>query len=285
MRDTILFATSAEFSGLTDDDRSAADALRGRGFRVRPLVWSDRAAVGDATVVVRSAWDYHLRPDEFLAWIDALAAAGARLVNPAPTLRWNLHKRYLLELAADGVAIPPTELVPRGATTTLRTIAARLDADRLVVKPAISLSASGTWRTHITDDAEPRFAAQREGADLLVQRYVPDVTDGELSLVYFAGRYSHCVRKLPAPGDFRVQAEFGGTRQPWRPDAAALATADRIVARHAADAVYCRVDGIVTAAGFVLMELELIDPVLFFAHDPAAVDRFAAALAARIAAG
>lgn len=280
--DTVLFATSAEVPALTDDDRLAADALGRRGFDVRPLVWSDPGVPDARAVVVRSCWDYHLRPDEFLAWIDRLAAAGTTVLNPPALLRTNLHKRYLLELA-DDVAIPPTELVPRGATATLRQLAARLDSESLVVKPAISLSAFGTWRTDAPDDAaEARFAAQLAGADLLVQRFVPDVAGGELSLVYFAGCYSHCVCKRPAPGDFRVQADFGGTRHPWRPDAATLAAADRVVARHAADALYARVDGLVTATGFVLMELELIDPVLFFAHAPDAADAFAAALTSRL---
>lgn len=281
MSDTVLFATSAEVPGLTDDDRLAADALRRRGFAVRPLVWSDPDIPDARAVVVRSCWDYHLQPDAFVAWIGRLADSDATVLNAPALLRENLHKRYLLAL--DDVAIPPTELVPRGAAATLAQVAARLGDRRLVVKPAISLSAFGTWRTDALDDAaEARFAAQLAGADLLVQRFVPEVTDGELSLVYLAGRYSHCVCKRPAPGDFRVQADFGGSRRPWQPDASTLAAADRVVARHAADSLYARVDGIVTAAGFVLMELELIDPVLFFAHAPDAADTFAAALASRL---
>lgn len=281
MSRTILFATSPELPALTDDDRLAALALQRRGFTVEPLVWGEAGPdVRGATVVLRSCWDYHLRPGAFVAWIDGLTAAGVTLVNAAPTLRENLHKRYLLRLDA---AIPPTELVPRGSAGRLAAIAGRLGAEELVIKPAISLSAFGTWRATAGDaTAEARFAAQLAGGDLLVQRFVPEVVAGELSLVYFAGRYSHCVRKIPAPGDFRVQADFGGTRQPWTPDVDTLAAAGRIVEQAAADTVYCRVDGVRTAAGFVLMELELIDPVLFFAYAPGAVERFVAALTQRL---
>jgi glutathione synthase/RimK-type ligase-like ATP-grasp enzyme len=287
MKGTIAFATSAAYATLTDDDHIAVDALRRAGWRVEALVWSEPAAarpLADA-VVLRSCWDYHLHPRAFSRWVQGLADAGTPLLNPAAQVHWNLHKGYLLELARDGVALPPTQLVHAASPRTLQALAAELGTADLVVKPAVSASAYGTWRTvRIGAAQEQRFARQLAHGDLLVQRYIPEIADGELSLLYFGGRYSHAVRKTPATGDFRVQVGHGGTHCAWQPDEAILAAAGDIVARCAAGALYCRIDGVPTADGFLLMEVELIDPVLFFEHAPGAADAFVDALQRRIAA-
>lgn len=277
MKGTIAFATSAAYATLTDDDGIAAAALRRAGWDVAPLVWSEPAAARPRAdlVLLRSCWDYHLHPRAFSRWVQSVAGSGTPLLNPPAMVHWNLHKGYLLDLAGEGVLLPPTQLVDATSPRTLRALADDLGGGDLVVKPAVSASAYGTWRTErIGPTEEQRFARQLAHGQLLVQRFIPEIADGELSLVYFGGRYSHAVRKIPAAGDFRVQVGHGGTHRPWQPDPAVLAAADAIVARCAADAVYCRIDGVPTAHGFQLMEVELIDPVLFFEHAPYAADAF-----------
>lgn len=287
MKGTIAFATSAAYATLTDDDGLAVAALRRAGWEVVPLVWSEPAAARPRAdvVVLRSCWDYHLHPRAFSRWVQAVAGTGTPLLNPPAMVHWNLHKGYLLELAGEGVLLPPTQLVDPTSPRSLQALADDLGADGLVVKPAVSASAYGTWRTERIGPAEEqRFARQLAHGELLVQRFIPEIAEGEVSLMYFGGGYSHAVRKTPAPGDFRVQVGHGGTHRPWQPDPAILAAADAIVARCAADALYCRVDGVPTAQGFQLMEVELIDPVLFFEHAPHAADVFVRALERRVVA-
>jgi glutathione synthase/RimK-type ligase-like ATP-grasp enzyme len=253
---------------------------------VLPLVWDEpdaaRRAAGDV-VVIRSCWDYHLHVGRFAAWLEQLEAHGARVVNDAHLLRWNLHKRYLLELEARGHDIVPTTLAERGRPVTLRELAATVEADSMVVKPAVSLSAYETW-TFPTVDAsahETRFARLLANGDVLVQPFVPEIaSDGEWSLIFFGDTFSHAVHKRAAAGDFRVPSEHGGTVSPATPPAAAVAAATRLLRSLEPAPVYTRVDGVMVRGAFLLMELECIDPVLFFATEPEAASRFADSLMA-----
>lgn len=267
----IHLATSREFPFLTDEDQALLAALRARGCTAAPLVWTDPPphppGAGDV-VVVRSCWDYHLQPGRFQDWIADVEARGATLANGGARLRWNMDKRYLLELRdRHAIAVPPTAWVARGAAPDLRGIAAALATDDLVVKPSVSLSAFETWRTAggVDAAAQERFGRLSAERDLIVQPYLPQVQDGELSLVFFDGVYSHAVRKRPAPGDFRVQADFGGTRVAARPPSRLIAQAARVLDAAGGPFPYARVDALDVDGELLLMELELIDPVLFLA--------------------
>ncbi|MEY3465291.1 MAG: hypothetical protein RL603_889, partial [Pseudomonadota bacterium] len=105
------------------DEALLLTALEAVGVEARMVAWNDPDAWQGGDALIRSTWDYVHHLDQFLKWIDRVAALG-RLWNPAPVLRRNVHKRYLLELADAGVAVTPTVLVPRGATDSLRTLAA-----------------------------------------------------------------------------------------------------------------------------------------------------------------
>jgi glutathione synthase/RimK-type ligase-like ATP-grasp enzyme len=219
----------------------------------------------------------------FLAWLRALEARGVRVANGVDALAWNLHKRYLLELQREhGVPIPPTRLIRQGEPASLESLMAELGTTQVVVKPAISLSAHDTTR-HLawSPGAEAAFAAQCARGDVLVQAFVPAIASGEYSLVFFAGRYSHAVLKTPAARDFRVQDDHGGAKRAVEPPPAVVAQAERVLAATGATHAYARVDGVMAGTTFLLMELELIDPELFFLlADRAAPERFADAIQA-----
>jgi glutathione synthase/RimK-type ligase-like ATP-grasp enzyme len=233
-------------------------------------------------VVVRSTWDYHHRPAQFLQWIARLEAAGVPVWNPPALLRWNLDKRYLAELGGQGVVVVPTLTVPHGSETSLPAALASAGWDAAVVKPAVSASAHETWRTSRTRaelDAA-RFAALVRAGEVLVQPYLPAIEQGEWSLCFLGGRYSHAVLKRPRRGDFRVQSELGGEVLLARPEPGLVARAEEVVARLPAPWLYARVDACEVDGALVLMELELIEPTLFFHADPSAPTRFAQALRA-----
>jgi hypothetical protein len=114
----IAFVTARPWPELQPDDRVAAAALERRGCVVDAAVWNDDAVDWSAfdVVVLRSCWDYHDAPARFRGWLDRLADTRVTLCNPQPTVRWNLDKRYLGELAALGLSITPTAFPDPGAS-------------------------------------------------------------------------------------------------------------------------------------------------------------------------
>ena len=280
---TIALVTYSGLPGLSADDRLLLPALAERGITAVPVAWDDPAVDWrrfDAAVM-RRAWNYHLEHERFDGWLRAMEAAGVRLWNSPALLRWNADKRYLLELAARGVPIAHTRVVEAGDGGSLDAVlesAGWLDA---VVKPVVSASAHDTWRVQrpATAEQEGRFRAQRAERAQLVQRFIPQVQqEGEWSLVFFGGAFSHAVMKRPAAGDFRVQHKHGGTSERRDPSPELLNDARAILSRVPFRTLYARVDGCAMAGRLMLMELELLEPSVFLHADPSAAGRFADAI-------
>lgn len=278
----IGFATSEDLAHLIDDDLLAAKALASRGAHVRPLVWTqgDLGADLDA-IVVRSCWDYHLRPAEFHDWLSRIAAK--RVFNSADVLSWNLDKHYLADLGARGVPIPKTVWVERGSSPDLNQLLEENGLVQAVIKPAISLTAYKTFRVSLETAPAHQVMLNDvlEGGDAMIQEFLPEIiTEGERSFVFFGGAFSHVIEKRPKPGDFRVQSDFGGTWKKGDAKAPSIARAQSVL--KGIDTLYARVDMVPRGEDLVLMELELLDPVLFFALEPSAPAQFVDALIRRI---
>lgn len=205
------------------------------------------------------AWGYHL---DVAKWLNSLKAWDARtiLVNSAAALRWNTHKTYLTELAKAGVPVIPTVMAARADAATLARAAEELGADELVVKPQVSAAAHRTVR--IKRGETPAEILP----DAMIQPFLPEVGgDGELSVFYFGGRFSHAVRKVAAEGEFRVQPHYGGTLTVLTPPADVLATAELALAAAPVPVTYARIDLVRGAHGRpLLMEFEAIEPDLYF---------------------
>lgn len=279
----IALATSQQLPDLWAGDRLFLDELRRRGFTASPLVWDDPLSQWDHwdVVVIRSCWDYHLKVDRFSAWLDLVAGHRRIVINPPALVRWNLHKGYLLDVAKAGGRIPPTTVVPRGAHGTLRDHLQREGWREAVIKPAISSTGHSTRlvRGEPTDADERAFAETLATGDLLAQAYVPEVRDrGEWSFVFFDGRYSHAALKRAAPGEFRVHIEWGGTVEDDPPPAALVEEAQVLMDALDLGATYARVDGTEVDGHLVVMELEVIEPELFFDRHPHAAARLADAV-------
>ena len=280
----IALATYAKLPTLNDDDRLLVPALAALGVTAVPAVWDSSDVCWDELqgVLIRSSWDYHLRAPEFLAWIARLERAGVTVWNPGDLLRWNHHKRYLRDLAAGGgVATVPTRWLARGDEVDLPTLLADAGWREAVVKPAVSASAFGTWRTSTASASgdQARLDQMLSAGDVMVQPLLPEVSDaGEWSLLFLGRRFSHAVLKRPAPGDYRVQWEFGGSAVSAAPADHLIADAARVIAAVPGDPLYARVDGVERAGRLVLMELELIEPHLFLGWDAGAAGRLARAI-------
>lgn len=272
---------------LTDDDRPLIGALAEIGLDAEPVQWDEAGVDWRAyeALVLRSTWDYHLRVAEFDAWLALLDREQVPLWNPTSVVRWNMHKGYLQGLQQAGIVIPGTRWLARGSQVALGSLLAGASWPAAIVKPAISASATKTTLVHIDSSADAENFARLLGeGDVLVQEVVPEVArDGEWSLMFIGGSYSHAILKKPRPGDFRVQQELGGTADPATAPSVVVAAAERVAAHIPGRWLYARIDGVVTARGFMLMEAECIEPLLFFGYATGAYERFASALQALIA--
>jgi glutathione synthase/RimK-type ligase-like ATP-grasp enzyme len=284
----VALATYLGAPELAPDDRLLAAALDRAGVRTTPAVWSD-ASVDWTTfdaVVIRSCWDYHRRHAEFMAWLDRLDASRCRVLNPTSTVRWNSDKRYLVDLAGRGVPTVPTRIVERGSRAAAADVARAEGWARFVVKPTVSASAYETHALSLPLDASDRAAIERVVArgDALVQPFLEEVTtDGELSLIFFDGVFSHAAIKRTRHGDFRVQTEHGGTVAPIDVTRAIVAEAKASLDVLDDMPLYARVDAVGDERSFRLMELELIEPNVFLAAAQGSADRFARAIVQRLA--
>jgi glutathione synthase/RimK-type ligase-like ATP-grasp enzyme len=232
-------------------------------------------------IVLRSTWDYHRRVAEFHAWIDRMQRIGAALWNPPHVLRWNTDKRYLARLAHPHLSPPPTEILDRGAAVDLRALLQARGWEEAVMKPTISADGFSTERTSRVTAASDQgtLDTMLVRGDVLIQQLVPEIrTNGEISMLFFGGRFSHAVNKRPQAGEFRVQERLGGRIARTDPSPALVACGQALLDEHAPGCLYARVDTVVAADRFVLMEIELVEPSLYLEHDPPAADAFALAI-------
>jgi hypothetical protein len=238
-------------------------ALLGQGAELR--TWNDPGDLsGFDLIMPLMAWGYQREPARWFRALDDWEAAGLAFANPIATLRWNTNKDYLFDMADAGVAIVPSQLthaLTRGDVTAAR---AKFGVDTLVIKPTISGGADGTYRLG-PNDPIPFGVLERE---MLIQPLMLTIaSEGEFSLFYFAGQFSHAILKIPEQGDFRVQEQFGGREVTVEAPAATLALAEAALAAAPGPLTYARVDMVRGKSdGFFLMELELIEPSLFFDH-------------------
>jgi hypothetical protein len=276
------FLTTDDLTGYVTDDGLALEPLAELGWAVTAVSWrrTDVDWSRFAAVVIRTTWDYHLDADAFLRALEAIDASGTCLANPLPLVRWNARKTYLRDLSSRGLPIVPTVWGTSLTEDDIPRLRDELGADEIVVKPVISATAYDTFRIGRRHgmDAAAVFA----GREYMAQPFVASIVDeGEVSLFYFGGKYSHAVRKTPRPDDFRVQEEHGGLIVPADPPAVLIALGHRCLAALDRPTLYARVDLVrLPTGGHALMELELVEPSLYFRMDPGAAGRFARALEA-----
>lgn len=291
----VALASCANLPSWEVDDRPLVAALGERGAAVDTLPWD--APVdwsGFAGVLLRTTWDYMSRAEEFLAWVDRAGAVTA-LSNPPQVVRWNLDKRYLAALERRGVAILPTAwLAPGDSSFDLEDWLAGHGAGHGFLKPVVGASAVGSLRFPATD--EGLAAARRHLEETpapsgwILQPYLATVeTAGEISAIFVEGEITHAVQKIPVPGDYRVQDDYGARDFPIELGAERAAIAEGALEAARAELgldqplLYGRADFLQGTGGeLYLTELELIEPSLFFRHAPAAADRLAAAFLARV---
>lgn len=259
----LYFITQAE-RGYVADDHALIAELAKLGVTPVERPWTEGlSGIGVTdTLVIRAIWDYHLRPLEFVAWLDDVRHIGCRMINPEALVRWNCQKTYLRELAEKGIATPETYFFR--SCEEFANKEPRLSHSEYVLKPVISASAHRTARvaasyvaTAVRDFAETEF---------MVQEFLPEIAAGEWSLIFIGDEYMHAVKKVPASGEFRSQRDFGAKQEAGTPPESAIAQGKRILRLLSEPAAYARIDFVMRADTPLLIELELIEPELFLAN-------------------
>jgi len=283
-RPRIAIATCAEYEELKGDDRLLREALEARGAEAMPVVWDEERPDWSEfdLCLVRSTWDYHDKHERFLVWTRRVGQATA-LQNPADLIAWNSNKTYLRQLAGAGVPTVPTVWIDRGSDVDPADLLAREGWEEVVVKPVVDLGAKNLHRVR-PGEAQQALAAVLARHDAMLQPFLTSLeAEGELSLIYIDGSFSHAARKLPAGGDFRVQSIWGGTFASATPSAEHLAVAERALAQLDEAPLYARVDLVTDLNGNpALIELELIEPNLYLTTHPAGAAALAEAALLRI---
>lgn len=281
----IALATCADLPDWEVDDAPFHQALEALEIQMSRPVWDDPSvdwAQFDACLI-RTTWDYTEKFEAYMAWLE-LVATRTRLFNPLPVVRWSAHKSYLRDLEDRGVRIVPTVWLARGSTVDLARELESQSWNHAFLKPVVGATARETFpfRSEPSELEAAHAHLERTLAqeDMMLQPFFPSVkTEGEFSALFMDGQLTHSVRKVPPPGDYRVQDDFGAKDELF-----ALTDDDENWARSVVDSVdskllYARVDFLRDEEGLPhLVELELLEPSLFFRHCPESASTLAQGL-------
>jgi hypothetical protein len=271
-------------------DNLLEQPLLALGWQMHMVSWHDKSVNWNdyAAVIIRSPWDYQDEAPAFLNVLNSIEQSSAHLENSLITVAWNIDKIYLRELARNGINIVKTLWRKNLTQQQVAEYFTELNVDQLVIKPRISANADNTF--WLTKDNHTKFYSQLEKAfsasEFLVQPFMESVIDeGEFSLFYFNGQYSHAILKTPKDHDFRVQEEHGGRLASITPEKSLINHAEQALNAIKAQIgmpLYARMDFVRSEQGFGLMEAELIEPSLYFNMDEHSANRFAQAFVNRM---
>lgn len=277
------FLTLDERGDFVIDDECAIGPLDDIGWQVSTVSWRQTRqpwSVFDA-VIIRSTWDYW---SDVPAFLETLAQINreTHLANPLDLVHWNLAKTYLRDLEGNGIGIVPTLWAQGFSPANLGRWCRELAAGELVVKPVIGANGEDAFRVSPDDspDRLERIGERFRDREFMVQRFMPEIlVEGEFSLFYFAGEFSHAILKTPAESEFRSQEERGAEIRLVRPEGQLLTRAREALETIEPRPLYARIDFVRTGAvDFVVMELELIEPSMYLRMEPSAPARFARAI-------
>ena len=233
-------------------------------------------------VVFRTTWDYFDRFLEFSQWLDAVSKQ-TKLCNPYSIIKWNMDKHYLKDLDSKGIPVTPSRFVEKGSTVNIEDEISKSGWHELVIKPCVSGAARHTYRVNKlnTKAIETVVNELLKHESFVYQPFLESVlTQGEDTLMLFDGKFSHAIRKLAKPGDFRVQDDHGGTVHDYQPDAEQIEFAEKAMAVCSTLPSYGRVDMVRDNQGkLALMELEMIEPDLWLRKHPPSAKLFAESIA------
>jgi hypothetical protein len=277
------FLTLDERGDFVIDDEHAIGPLADIGWRVSTVSWRQTEVPWEHfdVVIIRSTWDYW---NDVPAFLEVLARIDreSRLANALDIVHWNLAKTYMVDLEGKGVGIVPTIWPDAVLEGLFPAYCDQLQSDELVIKPVVGANGEDAYRVSRSDAADrlARIAEVFTGRAAMVQRFMPGIqSEGEYSLFFFNGEFSHAILKVPAASEFRSQEEHGAEIRSVRPEKALLLRAREALASLSSVPLYARIDFVRDDRDdFLVMELELIEPSMYLRTDPEAASRFARAI-------
>ena len=282
----LALLTCEKIPDLIESDRSLIPELAKYGIIAEAVIWDDKTVNWNAYdyLIFRNTWDYFEKETEFNLWLDHIEELGIKTLNPINVIKQNKHKFYLKEIEKNGTLIIPTVFIDKTTTLNLLELIPS-NWKKAVIKPAFS---GGSYLTTVFDstDIEKINKEYKEIAfekELLLQEFMPEIqTLGETSFIFFNKKFSHCVNKKPVKGDFRVQYQFGGEYTLVTPPEELIQKAQKIVDNFEDKLLYIRIDGIVIDTELHLMEIECIEPDLYFNLSEGSHQRFVESIVALI---
>ena len=253
------------------------------GWQVDMVPWRREADWNDYDLVyICTPWDYQNDVDGFLDVLATIEQSSARLCNSLQLVRWNLEKTYLQELESRGADIVPSRFFDSFDGRRVEACFDRYKTGTIVLKPVVGANSDNIFvvTRPLPGDVVDQLRDAFTHRPFFVQPFMDSVQiEGEYSLFFFSGGYSHAILKKPRPGDFRTQEEHGADILSVTAPEALVEAARHVLGVVNPQPVYVRAD-FVRGKGerFLLMELELIEPALYFRTDPGSASRFALAL-------
>ncbi len=276
---SLIFLTTAEMPTLLPYDQLVISKLQARNIEVDVLDWEKLPQISSEklgsyhAIVTRTCWNYYKKPDVYKHFLEFCQSNQLPLLNPVDIIRWNMDKRYLMELEAEGIELIPTEFVFNHEDSIFER-ALRRGWNKIVLKPMIS---AGSYHTFVLQPNEyNRFRAliaeHYTNRPYLLQEFIPEIQQGEVSTLSFANGFIYSITKVPQEGDYRVQFNYGGKYHVSDVHPHIQALSEKIRNRFNNRTLYQRVDGVWRNGRFLLMEVELIEPDLYLGHDPEALE-------------
>ncbi len=263
-------------------DRLLDKPLNALGWNVEHISWHKKDVNWNQfdAAIIRSTWDYQEDADAFMRVLEEIEKSKAILFNSLAIVQWNINKNYLREVESKGAKIIPTIWLERFNFNSVQSYFDHFETEQIIIKPTISANSDNTFwlKKDSFDQNKNLLKTSLENRQLMVQPFVPAIIEqGEYSLFYFANQYSHCILKTPKQGDFRVQEEHGGLLKSITPCNELLTAAQNALQTIPEKVLYARIDLVQYQDEYQLMEIELIEPSLYFNLDENAAPRFAKA--------
>ncbi len=263
-------------------DHLLVEPFKRRGWKVQTVSWRNKTADWNFfdAVIIRSCWDYQEDSFRFLDVLYKIDQSSALLANSLDLVEWNINKSYLKVLDEQGVTVVPTLWQDNFNPDDLPAYFSEFDTNEIIIKPTISANADNTFylKKPLADSSVMKLHKVFNNKPFLVQPFMQNIVgEGEYSLFYFNGNFSHAILKTPNPGDFRVQEEHGGRLKSVKPSTELLKSGDVTMKALPKQPLYARVDFASGNSSYFLMEVELIEPSLYFNMDSGSPERFTGA--------
>ena len=273
--------TISDLSNFQSYDNLIVQPLSKLGWECEFIPWDSISINWDDfdAVIIRSTWDYQQKEKLFFKTLQSIEASTATLYNSLDAVKWNINKRYLLELEKENISIIPTRLYDSFDFDIVNQLFSFFNENKLIIKPCVSANADDTFilEQNKLGSLKPVLENTFSQKDFLVQPFIKNIRiEGEYSLIYFGNRLSHVLLKTPKNGDFRVQEEHGGILKAInKPESSLIDFGNKVMETIPYQCLFSRVDVVRGSNNYLLMEVELIEPSLYFNMDLKSPQMFA----------